>query len=279
MLIYKSFFRKRTTRIYLIIYTLIILIICLLLSVRTILEKKQQELYYGSNILISVNDIEKIENIKNIDKIYKAINVTIGDYNEMIMIYDEKYKVDNHYIVIPNIYKEQFKINDTINIYINNNRIELVIKDYDDIIGNSDIVYVSEYIIEAYTNTQDNLYLITLKDWEKEDNVIKELNKIDNITDINIRKNNSSNSYTTFIKILNVMLIVIMILFIVVLLITSFNIIEDEKKKNLVYYKIGYRKNKLKVYNFVKICLLIVLASSASTFIMIILKLIYKVLL
>lgn len=279
MLIYKSFFRKRTTRIYLIIYTLIILIICLLLSVRTILEKKQQELYYGSNILISVNDIEKIENIKNIDKIYKAINVTIEDYNEMIMIYDEKYKLDNHHIVIPNIYKEQFKINDTINIYINNNRIELVIKDYDDIIGNSDIVYVSEYIIEAYTNTQDSLYLITLKDWEKEDNVIKELNKIDNITDINIRINNSSNSYTTFIKILNVMLIVIMILFVVVLLITSFNIIEDEKKKNLVYYKIGYRKNKLKVYNFVKICLLIVLASSASTFIMIILKLIYKVLL
>lgn len=277
MLIYKSFFRKKTTKIYLVIYSLIILVIGLLLSSKMILSEKQQELYYGSNILIYINEIEKLNNVKNIDKIYKAIRVNVDGYNEMVMVYDEKYNVDNYDIVIPNIYKEQFKINDIIKVNFNNMILEFVVKEYDNMIGNNDILYVSGDVIEAYKKEQENSYLITLKDWNMEDETVKELNKMNNIKDMSIRINNSSNSYTTFINILNVMLIVIMVLFIIVLVITSFNIIEEENKKNLIYYKIGYRNKILKFYNLKKILMLLFFACYISIFIMFILKLVYNI--
>lgn len=278
MLIYKSFFRKKTTRIYFVIYSLIILVIGLLLSARVILENKERELHYGSHILITANKLVKLNNLKNIDKVYDAIIVKIDNYNEMIVIYDEKYDEKENRIIMPKIYKEQFKVKDILKVEVNNKEIELIIDGYDDINGNNDIVYGSDNIIKKYSKVQERLYVITLKDWKEKENVINELKKLDDISDIKIRNYNSINSYLTFISIINVMLIVLIILFVIVLMITCFNIVEDENKKNEIYYKVGYRKNKLKIYNFIKILLLILFASSLSLLVLTFLQLFYKIL-
>lgn len=280
MLIFKSFFRKKTTKIYLVVYTLIIFIICLLLSVREFLEIKQRELYIGSNILISTENIKELEHINNIKKIYKAVKIKIDNYNEMIMINNDKYKIYNNDIIIPNLYKENYRINDKLICYYKDNtKIEFKVKDYDTFTNNSDIVYVSKEIINKYSTEHDNLYLITLKNWEKKDYFMEEIKKINNIDEINIRINNNGDSYITFINTLNVMLIIILILFIIVLIITSYNIIDDEEKKNIIYYKIGYKKNHLKYYNYLKILILIIISFNSSLIIMTALYFMFKMIL
>ena len=49
-------------------------------------------------------------------------------------------------------------------------------------------------------------------------------------------------------------------LFGIVLVITCFNIIQDENKKNIIYYRVGYKKIILKLFNLLKIILLIILS-------------------
>lgn len=274
MLIYKSFFRKKTTKIYLLIYSLILLVVGLLLSTKIILNNKQKELYNGSYIFIKTNDIEELSKINNIEKIYEGIPIKLDDYFEAVLISDEKYKIKDDYVMIPEINKNKYKINDKVNITIDDKKVELFVGGYINYNGSATILYSSNNIIKKYSNSDNMGYLIILKDWNKYPQTLNEFKKINGDSIVSI---NNNESMQTFIKIINIMLLILLILFVIVLAITCVNIIEDETKKNNIYYKVGYSKFKLKIYNLNKILLLIIFSSIIASFITLLLNLIYKI--
>lgn len=274
MLIYKSFFRKKTTHIYFIVYTLIVFVICLLLSAKNILEIKDKELHYGSYILIQTDNIDSVRDNKNIDKVYEALEVKVdNDYYSLVLINNEEYKVKGNNAILSPIYMNEYKENDKIIITIDSHQMELNVYSYDSKKGYNDVIFVSNELVQQY---KSNKYLITLKDWNKKQDIINFLNDND-IETIYVRENMENNSIQTFITIINISMIVLIILFCIILVITSLNIVEDENKKNSIYSKIGYGKQKLKIYNFTKIILLIVLSSAVSITLTMILNIIYKI--
>lgn len=276
MLIYKSFFRKKTTKTYFIIYSLIVLVIGLLLSTKSILESKEKTLYYGSYILVNTNNINELEKLPDIDKIYETIPIKVNGYYEIVLIHDDKYNVNGNHVIIPIINKDEYKIKDKIFVDIDGKQVELIIDGYDYINGNNEILYTSNDIINKYTKNSSKSYLLMLKNWGKYNIVLKKLNKIKDINDIKIRSYSVNDSLNTFITIVNIMLLVLIILFMIVLVITSINIIDDENKKNIIYSKIGYNKHKLKICNLVKIIMLILFSSIVSVNLTIIINIIYR---
>lgn len=274
MLIYKSFFRKKTTKIYLLIYSLILLVIGLLLSTKIILNNKQKELYNGSYIFIQTNDTEELLKINNIKKIYEGIPIKLDDYYEAVLISDDKYKINDDCVIIPEINKNIYKIKDKVNIFINDEQLEFYVGGYSNYNDSATVLYSSSNIIKKYSDPNKMRYLIILKDWNKYSQTLNELNKISGDSIISI---NNNESMQTFIKIINIMLLILLILFVIVLLITCVNIIEDEAKKNNIYYKVGYNKFNLKIYNLNKILLLIIFSSIIAGFITLLLNLIYKI--
>ena len=274
MLIYKSFFRKKTTHIYFIVYTLIIFVICLLLSAKNILEIKDKELHYGSYLLIQTNNIDRVNDNRNVSKVYEALEVKVdNDYYSLVLINNEEYKIKGNNAIISPIYMNEYKENDKIIITIDSHQIELNVYSYDSKKGYNDVIFVSNELVQQY---KSNKYLITLKDWNKKQDIISFLNDND-IETIYVRESMENNSIQTFITIINISMIVLIILFCIILVITSLNIVEDENKKNSIYSKIGYGKQKLKIYNFTKIILLIVLSSAVSITLTMILNIIYKI--
>ena len=274
MLIYKSFFRKKTTHIYFIVYTLIIFVICLLLSAKNILEIKDKELHYGSYLLIQTDNIDRVNDNKNVSKVYEALEVKVdNDYYSLVLINNEEYKIKGNNAIISPIYMNEYKENDKIIITIDSHQIELNEYSYDSKKGYNDVIFVSNELVQQY---KSNKYLITLKDWNKKQDIISFLNDND-IETIYVRESMENNSIQTFITIINISMIVLIILFCIILVITSLNIVEDENKKNSIYSKIGYGKQKLKIYNFTKIILLIVLSSAVSITLTMILNIIYKI--
>lgn len=274
MLIYKSFFRKKTTHIYFIVYTLIIFVICLLLSAKNILEIKDRELHYGSYLLIQTDNIDRVNDNRNVSKVYEALEVKVdNDYYSLVLINNEEYKIKGNNAIISPIYMSEYKENDKIIITIDSHQMELNVYSYDSKKGYNDVIFVSNELVQQY---KSNKYLITLKDWNKKQDIINFLNDND-IETIYVRENMENNSIQTFITIINISMIVLIILFCIILVITSLNIVEDENKKNSIYSKIGYGKQKLKIYNFTKIIILILLSSVVSITLTVILNIIYKI--
>ena len=123
----------------------------------------------------------------------------------------------------------------------------------------------------------DKSYLLVLKNWLKKDKTFDEIK--DNYKNVNISSYfyTSNDSYTTFITIINILLSILIFLFAIILIVTCFNIIQDEKKKNDIYYKLGYLKANLKKYNLLKIICLISIALIISIIVSLILYTIYNV--
>lgn len=65
----------------------------------------------------------------------------------------------------------------------------------------------------------------------------------------------------------NIFIILNLVLFIIILLVTSFNILEDDKKTNLMYRALGFSKTKIITSSIIKIFLLFLLALLISVII------------
>lgn len=64
-----------------------------------------------------------------------------------------------------------------------------------------------------------------------------------------------------------IFIILNLVLFIIILLVTSFNILEDDKKTNLMYRALGFSKTKIITSSIIKIFLLFLLALLISVII------------
>lgn len=276
MLIFKSFFRKKTTKVYLIVYTLIILSLILLVFTRNVLINKENESYKGSFLEIKNFDESKLKSTKNIDNIIKALSIENEKTVSYILIPDNSLK--NNETIISSKLKEQAKLNDEIEIENekDNETIILNISGFSEEIYNQYMLYVSASLFNKYNNDASERHIITFKNWLNYDDEITEYRKIFSDENVFPHYNKGNGNYTDYITVVNVLLVVLIILFAVVLIVTNFNIIQDENKKNIIYYRIGYNKYILKLYNISKILLLIILSSALSTIIFYIVNTIYN---
>ena len=275
MLIFKSFFRKKTTKNYLIIYSFIILAIFVLIFGKEIINNKYNDLYNGSFITVNEKDYAKIKDINGIDKSYEALQINVDErlYNYVYLIKNESLK-DDEIIIAEESKKEEQNV---IEIELQEKYYVFNIKDYSKEINNRNIIYVSKNIYESIKPNGKMVYIFTLKNWI-------ESKKIDSIISKKIGVNNyihyvrgTNNNYEKYLSVLNVLLFTLIVLFIIVLIFTSYNSIQDENKKNIIYYRIGYNKRKLKIYNFAKIFMLLLLSSIIAKILAIIIKLIYNI--
>ena len=261
MLIFKSFLRKKTTKIYLLIYTIILSTLFTLFIAKNIMVELENNNYNGSFIEIEDDGSININKLDNIDKIYHAVYIK-ENYNKVFFINDDSYNLKNNEIIIPIKYQKEMKINDELELEIANNTYKFIVKDFLNF-KNDNLFIVSNNIIKE-NNNLDKSYLLVLKNWLKKDKTFDEIS--DNYKNVNISSYfyTSNDSYTTFITIITILLSILIFLFAIILMVTCFNIIQDEKKKNEIYYKLGYSKKKILKFNSIKIIILVMLSFSIA---------------
>lgn len=275
MLIFKSFFRKKTTKNYLIIYSFILLAIFVLIFGKEIINNKYNDLYNGSFITVNEKDYAKIKDINGIDKSYEALQINVDEnlYNYVYLIKNELLKDDEIIIAEESKNEEQ----NVIEIELQEKYYVFNIKDYSKEINNRNIIYVSKNIYESIKPNGKMVYIFTLKNWIESKKIDSTISKKIGVNNYIHYDRGTNNNYEKYLSVLNVLLFTLIVLFIIVLIFTSYNSIQDENKKNIIYYRIGYNKRKLKIYNFAKIFMLLLLSSIIANILAIIIKLIYNI--
>lgn len=252
-MVYKSFFRKKTTHIYLFILFLLVFIFSLLIVGKQYYINVGNQDYNGSYLVLTTEkDIEKelktISDIKNIRK---------GFYYEEVYFLESKIKLLENEIIIPKEYKQDISIKSEIEFGFNGTQYTFIVKDYN---SEYKIFYINNsFFEELKKQTKTKAYILDIKNWANNENVVKKLSKnIDNDITIHINKESNIN-YENIIIFFNSFIILNIFLFLIVLIITIFNILEDEKKNNLMYRNIGFSQKQIIKTNILKVIFLLLL--------------------
>ena len=132
MILYKSFWRKKITKTYIILFILILFSIIILSSINNhyleILNKKYQDSY----ISISLNEKDKPQKMKNIKIYNESLLLETNDEFNNYLTLTKNTNLKNTEIILPICYSNKYKINDNYNLTINNNTYSFFIKDFYD---------------------------------------------------------------------------------------------------------------------------------------------------
>ena len=255
MLVYISFIRKKITKIYLLIYTLLLIALFVLLFASKNFEILENNTYDGSFIEVKSDNIAELKKIKNIKDYFLALKLKDG-FEEIYLIGNNE--LTENEIILPNHFQNSLSKEETIELELNKTY-EFNIKNFDSNKNNFSFVNVSKKIIED-NKSFSHSYIIILNNWLKKDKTIKKLEDKYGIDNVVFQRHSSSENYETYINIVKVLILVLLFIFIIILLTTCFNIVQDEHKKNDLYYKLGYSKKKILKFNLIKIIILVILS-------------------
>ena len=184
MLILKSFYRKKSTKIYLTVITLLFIGIISLFIARYYNINEANKIYYKSYIIFSANkeDLTKIENIKGINSLkfgLKGQNTTKDCMEEPdcepnhLVIFNDNTIVKNHAKIT--LFNPKTDI-----LLFNNEKITFTI---DQIIEtkkeeNYSSLYISKTDFNTLSSkTNEYFYILTPKKWLDREKIIKTLKK------------------------------------------------------------------------------------------------------
>ena len=255
MLVYISFIRKKITKIYLLIYTLLLIALFVLLFASKNFEILENNTYDGSFIEVKSDNIVELKKNKNIKDYFLALKLKDG-FEEIYLIGNNELKENE--IILPNHFQNSLSKEEPVELELNKTY-EFNIKNFDSNKNNFSFVNVSKKIIED-NKSFSHSYIIILNNWLKKDKTIKKLEDKYGIDNVVFQRHSSSENYETYINIVKVLILVLLFIFIIILLTTCFNIVQDEHKKNDLYYKLGYSKKKILKFNLIKIIILIILS-------------------
>ena len=257
MQIYKSFLRKPTTKIYIILITLFLLGIWLIKGINenyhNLLQKEYENSYLS--VILNKNNFKEIKKIKEIEVIEE--NLAIETNNEFLILKIDTTLKDNEVILSPFL-KEKIK-NDI--LMINDN--SFFIKESENILY--DVGYISK---NSYNLLKEEIslreYKLTLENWLSKEKVINKLQKNTSLNEKygiieSIEKIPNSN-LVTIIYTLNAIILCVMVIFIILYVITLINIFNDDKNFNQILYRLGYNKQKLFLLNNIKILVIFCLS-------------------
>lgn len=255
MLILKSFFRRKTTRNYIIIFTSIYFIMFILLLFKGYYIGLNNDANKNSYIYIdNAQDFEILKRFKDIDNIEEGCLVNI-DNQEYIFIKDDSLK--NNEIVVPN-YSEDLNVNDTLDFNYGKDSNLFVVKNKQEDNYNFRFYSVNSEQFNKILGEEDNslIKIFTLKNWLKSNGLLKNMNKemIGNTVIFNSRA--SMANFEGIINLLNVFIVLCIIVFIILLFLSIFNIYMNDKKNNFMYEVVGISKMKVWGYFILKIAIL-----------------------
>ncbi len=297
-MIFKDFYRKKTSRIYFIILTLILTFLLILNYKRLEYIKIGNEKFITSTIDIATKEdvteeLLKIKNIKEVETgitgsnypyraskeggIFYFKNPSLKD-NEIIMysLITDYFNKDGNIIEIP--YKDE-TISFKVDMYLDVNYKE-----------NYKIAYISEEMYNKLLPKKEYYYYtIKLNDWFKhaktEKEILKKINvakldlDVDEMSDYGHIENHEPilssfdrgpSLYEDYVTLFNIVYAVFGIIFLIILIVTIHNILIDEEKSTYLYYCLGFNNQKIKTNNLIKVGSLIILSILTSSIILLI---------
>lgn len=260
MIFLKSFFRKKSIKIYLAIISIILFFLLFSISIKNyyldLVNSNYEYSYIEFEYLGNIDDIKKI---KNINQVYEGFSLRVdeGTYyfliNDYIGLNDFEIAADKYIFPDQNIGSE-------VSFY----SINLIIKDLFENSSLYNVIYINsntyKYLL-SLLKPDSFIYRVTLSNWLNEEKTIKNLEdklKVNNLTTFLNKKENIN--FESVILVFQTAIIIFSIVFIIVLVVTYINIVNDEKKKNYIYKCLGYSNNLIKSINFTKLFVLTILS-------------------
>lgn len=252
MIIYKCFFRKKTTKIAILLLTLSFLILSILLLGKSKYINKANDSYNGS--FLEVNNVDD-----NDVKIVKR-NISVDNY-EIGFTIDEYYflvgskSLSKNEIILPIQLIEEYKVGDIIELELNDNVYNFVIKNFEN--KSYYRFVVSELLYDELALNKSKVLRIDVKNWADRENIAKKLEKKlkKDVGTFTVKKDDMN--YDIVVNVFSIIISLFILLFAILFVITLYNLIIDEGKTNLILRNVGYSKNKLLILTIKKIFLIL----------------------
>ncbi len=229
-IIYKSFYRKKNIRNYILIITCLMITITLCLVFKNYIVNVINSNYNKSFIYAKITNEEQLSLLNQIDNI-----------NEIRKCIDE-----DGYIV------EDITVKSN-QIYISSNS---------DIIYNNDFEYIETDSLQANvivvsptlfsTLEYDNGYYITLKNWMNRSDIIDLMFSNNIETDPHIYLNNDIKLEDIYLY-LNITIMILAVVFTLIYIFTIILIIVDQRKKNKILKVLGFSKKEIFKFNSIQL--------------------------
>lgn len=237
-IIYKSFLKKKVTKIYLWLFIILGVVFSFLVLTKNFLRIKGNEAYPNSFIYFVLKDDVDLSKENNIKAYNKALLVECNNQLTNVFITEDKpIMQEDHDASL------ECLIDGNTLYYSSLNRVNLI----------SDVE-----LYEFLEKKQDEYYyFISLKNWIDKDKMVKNLGDKYNV-EINIEEYKiDSMNYKDVLFLFNIFINIVVILFIILFIISIFNILIDEKKNNNLYHYLGYSKLKITCITINKVLLLL----------------------
>ena len=262
MLLLKSFYRKKTTKIYFVLM-IIITISC---SAFLILKKYYTELindnYDGSFIMFEVSQNTIFTDLENVNIMYRGLNTK--DILYPIIEFNERTIKDDS-IIMSSDFSDQFQIGNKIISTTLNEKIlkkELEITEF----------YKTDKVLQPFlinSNTFNQIidkeskiiYIGICKNWLHEKKTVKKIEEQLNAQVIEFISKKHESNYDEIIFAVNLFIILVIIAFVILNILLIINIIYDESKSNILYKSLGYSSKKINQILLYKIGSLIGISS------------------
>ena len=286
MIIFKSLFRKKITKIYLFIVTSIFLAIGILLLARNHYIVEGNKNYEGSyfQFLAPLSEMEKIKKGTNVEKVTIGLTYEFPSKFDntsniiMDLIVDDKVKNDE--VITWKGYENLFNTPDLNKITIerNNIRVDLNVKEKYYTTGD-DGTFISQEVFDKLYNGKENIiYRVEVNDYFKQTKTEKWLTENIDIshgegTDNGILFHEVSKSraplFSLYVMLFTFLTIALGIIFAIILIYTIVNLIIDEKKSSNLLKHLGYKNRKILMTTIAKIASIILIPIIISSIILI----------
>lgn len=268
----KSFCRKKTTIIYLLIFILIFSCLGTVIIGRNYYAEQADLNTADSYIYMpSFADIEtkSIPNVKN----YKRV-LSDGRY-----YYDYNNELNENEILFPNSLNKKYQLNSPFEFKGIKNNFTFTIIGYHTQDGERPILYINKDTFENLRKNGESYgYLLTLNTWNQTNYEVTANYILDtyNIESFGMEINKANIDFTQHIKSFTAYVYIITIIFIIACAFTIYNILNDEKEKNYIYRSLGYSKHKIFKLQLINISSLFILSLLFSSLLITIVRVIFK---
>lgn len=272
-MIIKSFYRKKTTKMYIVIFFFIALTFGIVLVGKDYYKKRYNDNFINSYIEVLAKEDIDLSKVKNVKSSMKAFGCGI-----FYCIGSET--VNENECIVPNNNKDIFPVGNFANAYDYNRTYNYTFKvvGYYEAIGKlSRYIYINNNQLEQLRIKENTYnYVVKLKDWGKSEETLLNIKKKFNVEAYLVKASEANVDFDSTIRNFTIFTYLIIGIFILVSVFTINNMIQDEKENNYVYRSLGYSKMKVGKILTLKIGSLFLISFLMSSVVVIVIKVIFK---
>jgi len=247
MQIYKSFLKKKTTKIYILLMFSLWFGILMVNGINNYFKKTIQEGFSGSYLSIVMdkkyrNNLMKIKNISKMEE--NLIIKSSFPYLDFVIIKEDNHLKEEEAIASSIFYSYDLNLKDKINF----ENYTFVIKKIDNDLRYNEIKVSSEMFTKIEQEKDLREYKIILNNWlkkEKTSSKIENLKINENYGLIENVENKNDSNLNLIIYVMNISLLIIIGSLIILYNIVIISIFNDEKSFNKILKQLGFNRKKI----------------------------------